>query len=60
MAVKIGNALGAHVTVLSHSDKKRRDAKRLGAKEFYKTSDPKTFTTLAKQFDFILDTMSTP
>ncbi len=60
MAVKIGNALGAHVTVLSHSDKKRRDAKRLGAKEFYKTSDPKTFTTLSKQFDFILDTVSAP
>ena len=60
MAVKIGTALGAHVTVLSHSDKKRRDAKRLGAKEFYKTSDPKTFTTLAKQFDFILDTVSAP
>ena len=60
MAVKIGTALGAHVTVLSHSDKKRRDAKRLGAKEFYKTSDPKTFTTLAKRFDFILDTVSAP
>lgn len=60
MAVKIGKALGAHVTVLSHSDKKRRDAKRLGAKDFYKTSDPKTFTTLAKQFDFILDTVSAP
>ncbi len=60
MAVKIGNALGAHVTVLSHSDKKRRDAKRLGAKDFYKTSDPKTFTTLSKQFDFILDTVSAP
>ena len=58
MAVKIGKALGA--PVLSHSDKKRRDAKRLGAKDFYKTSDPKTFTTLAKQFDFILDTVSAP
>lgn len=60
MAVKIGKALGAHVTVFSHSDKKRRDAKRLGAKDFYKTSDPKTFITLAKQFDFILDTVSAP
>jgi len=60
MAVKIGKALGAHVTVLSHSDKKRRDAKRLGAGAFFKTSDPKTFTTLAKQFDFILDTVSAP
>ncbi len=60
MAVKIGTALGAHVSVLSHSDKKRRDAKRLGAKDFYKTSDPKTFTTLARRFDFILDTVSAP
>ena len=60
MAVKIGKALGAQVTVLSHSDKKRRDAKRLGAKDFFKTSDPKTFTRLAKQFDFILDTVSAP
>lgn len=60
MAVKIGKALGAHVTVLSHSDKKRHDAKRLGAKDFFKTSDPKTFTTLAKRFDFILDTVSAP
>ncbi len=60
MAVKIGKALGAHVTVLSHSDKKRRDAKRLGAKDFFKTSDPKTFTALANQFDFILDTVSAP
>lgn len=60
MAVKLGKALGAHVTVLSHSDKKRHDAKRLGAKDFFKTSDPKTFTTLAKRFDFILDTVSAP
>ena len=60
MAIKIGKALGAHVTVLSHSDKKRLDAKRLGAKDFYKTSDPDTFTTLSKQFDFILDTVSAP
>jgi len=60
MAVKIGKALGAHVTVLSHSDKKRHDAKRLGAKDFFKTSDPKTLTTLAKRFDFILDTVSAP
>ncbi|CAE6714439.1 MAG: NAD(P)-dependent alcohol dehydrogenase [Nitrospira sp.] len=60
MAVKIGKALGAHVTVLSHSGKKRHDAKRLGATDFFKTSDPKTFTTLAKRFDFILDTVSAP
>ncbi len=60
MAVKLGTALGAHVTVLSHSNKKRRDAKRLGAKDFFNTSDPKTFTALTKRFDFILDTVSAP
>ncbi len=60
MAVKIGKALGPHVTVLSHSDKKRLDLKRLGARDFFKTSDPKTFSTLVKQFDFILNTDSAP
>lgn len=60
MAVKIGKALGAEVTVLSHSDKKQADAKRLGARAFYATSKPETFTTLAKRFDFILDTVSAP
>ncbi|MBX3236847.1 MAG: NAD(P)-dependent alcohol dehydrogenase [Nitrospiraceae bacterium] len=58
MAVKLGKALGADVTVLSHSTKKAADAKRLGAKAFYATSDPVTFTKLDKQFDFILDTVS--
>ena len=60
MAVKIGHALGARVTVLSRSDKKRADAKRLGARDFHNTSTPETFAALAKQFDFILDTVSAP
>ena len=60
MAVKIGRALGADVTVLSHSDKKQADAKRFGARDFYATSKPDTFTTFAKRFDFILDTVSAP
>ncbi len=60
MAVKIGKALGAHVTILSHSDKKAADTKRLGAKAFYSTAKPGTFTQLDKQFDFILDTVSAP
>ena len=60
MAVKIGNALGAHVTALSHSDKKQADAKRLGARDFHNTSTGETFAALARQFDFILDTVSAP
>jgi len=60
MAVKIGKALGAHVTVLSHSDKKQADTKRLGAQAYYSTAKPDTLTRLTKQFDFILDTVSAP
>ncbi len=60
MAVKIANALGTEVTVLSTSEKKRIDAKRLGAADFAVTSDPQTFTKLQRHFDFILDTVSAP
>lgn len=60
MAVKIGTALGTHVTVLSTSERKRTDAERLGAKDFALTSQPETFTRLQRSFDFILDTVSAP
>ncbi len=60
MAVKIGKALGAHVTVLSTSERKRKDAERLGASDFALTSQPETFRTLQRRFDFILDTVSAP
>ena len=58
MGVKIAHALGAEVTVLSHSNKKREDAKRLGADHFYATSDPATFEKLAGSFDLIINTVS--
>ena len=60
MAIKIGKALGAHVTVLSHSDKKAADAKRFGARAFYSVAKPDALKPLAKRFDFILDTASAP
>ncbi len=60
MAVKIATALGTHVTVLSTSERKRKDAERLGAKDFALTSQPETFTRLQRSFDFILDTVSAP
>ena len=60
MAVKIGAALGAEVTVLSTSENKRLDANKLGAAHFSITKDPKTFTNLAATFDFILDTVAAP
>ena len=60
MAVKIGKALGAHVTVLSTSEQKRKEAERFGAEDFALTSQPETFTRLQRRFDFILDTVSAP
>lgn len=58
MAVKLAAALGAEVTVLSHSQKKKADALRLGAKHFADTSDDKTFTDYASYFDFMINTVS--
>jgi alcohol dehydrogenase (NADP+) len=58
MGVKLAHALGAEVTVLSQSLKKQADGKRLGADHFYATSDPDTFTKLARSFDLILNTVS--
>ncbi|WP_028389612.1 NAD(P)-dependent alcohol dehydrogenase [Legionella fairfieldensis] len=59
MGVKIAHAMGADVSVLSHSLKKEADGKRLGANHFYATSDPETFTKLANTFDLIVCTVST-
>jgi len=58
MGVKLAHAMGAEVTVLSHSIKKKKDGLRLGADHFYSTSDPKTFTKLKKHFNLIINTVS--
>ncbi len=58
MGVKIAHALGAEVTVLSHSLKKQDDGKKLGADYFYATSDPGTFEKLKGYFDLIINTVS--
>jgi alcohol dehydrogenase (NADP+) len=58
MGVKLAHAMGARVTVLSQSLKKMEDGLRLGADEYYATSDPGTFETLAGSFDLILNTVS--
>jgi uncharacterized zinc-type alcohol dehydrogenase-like protein len=60
MAVKIGKALGTEVTVLSSSERKRKDAEQLGAFDFALISQPETFTRNQRRFDFILDTVSAP
>ena len=58
MGVKLAHAMGATVTVLSQSLKKMEDGLRLGADEYYATSDPETFEKLANSFDLILNTVS--
>ena len=58
MGVKLAHAMGAEVTVLSQSLKKKKDALRLGADYFYSTNEPKTFTRLKKYFDLIINTVS--
>lgn len=58
MGVKIAHAMGAEVTVLSHSLRKKDDGLRFGADHFRTTSDPATFTELAGSFDLIVNTVS--
>jgi uncharacterized zinc-type alcohol dehydrogenase-like protein len=60
MAVKLGVAFGAEVTVLSTSRKKEADARRLGAHDFQVTADAAAFEALGERFDVVLDTISAP
>lgn len=58
MGVKIAAAMGAEVTMLSHTASKEKDAKRLGAHQFVLTSDAEQIKKVTGYFDFILDTVS--
>jgi len=58
MGVKFAVAMGAEVTVLSHSPAKKEDALAMGAHHFVSTKDPESLTSLAKTFDLILNTVS--
>ncbi len=59
MGVKIAHALGAEVSVVSHSDNKQSEAKRMGADKFYATgSNPKSLKELRGYFDLIINTLS--
>ncbi len=58
MGVKFAVAMGAEVTVLSHSPAKQNDAFEMGAHHFYSTKEPDTFKKLRRSFDLILNTVS--
>lgn len=58
MAVKLGHAMGAEVTVLSRTLSKKEEGLQLGADHYYATQDPDTFEELAGKFDLIINTVS--
>jgi alcohol dehydrogenase (NADP+) len=60
VGVKIADALGAEVTVLSQTLSKQDDGKRFGADHYHATSDQETFRNLAFSFDLIINTVSAP
>jgi uncharacterized zinc-type alcohol dehydrogenase-like protein len=60
MAVKLANALGAHVVVLTTSPAKADDARRLGAHEVVVSKDASAMAALRNSLDLIIDTVGTP
>ena len=58
VAVKIAVAMGAEVTVLSHSESKREEALRFGAVDLVSTADGSFVKTCSRRFDLILNTVS--
>ena len=57
MAVKLAVAMGAEVTVISRSDSKSSEAKKLGAKGLLVSVDAAEMTAAAQSFELILDTV---
>lgn len=60
MAVKLAHAMGADVTVISRSLKKKEDAEAMGAVGYVATSDPAAVEKAQNQFDLIINTVSSP
>jgi uncharacterized zinc-type alcohol dehydrogenase-like protein len=58
MAVKLAAALGAEVTVVSTSDRKKADALAMGAKHFLVSKDPAAMAAAKGRFDLIINTVS--
>lgn len=58
VAIRIARALGADVTLFTHSAHKRDDALRLGAHQVVLSEDRTALAKLAGSLDMILDTVS--
>nr|ACH90066.1 cinnamyl alcohol dehydrogenase [Leucaena leucocephala] len=58
MGVKIAKAMGHHVTVISSSEKKKREAlEHLGADDYVVSSDETQMQKIADSLDYIIDTV---
>ena len=57
MAIKIAAAMGAHVTAISRSDKKKQQVLDYGAKDLLVSSDEQAMQAHANQFDLIINTI---
>jgi uncharacterized zinc-type alcohol dehydrogenase-like protein len=60
MGVKLARAMGAEVTVFTHSPAKAEDALRLGAHDVVLSRDEAAMKQHAGRFHFLLDTVSAP
>jgi len=57
MGVKLGAALGAHVTMITTTPSKGEDARKLGAHDVIISTDAAQMQAAATRFDFILNTI---
>lgn len=57
MAIKIAAAMGAHVTAISRSDKKKQQVLSYGVKDLLVSSDEDAMQAHANQFDVIINTI---
>ncbi|MEU8256729.1 NAD(P)-dependent alcohol dehydrogenase [Micromonospora inaquosa] len=60
LAVKMAVALGATTTVISRTQDKRDDARRLGAHDLIDSTDPGQMAAARDTFDLLIDTISAP
>lgn len=58
MGVKLAHAMGAEVTLISHSPTKEEDALRLGADHFLLSTDREAWKNSTYSLDFLLNTVS--
>ena len=57
MALKLAKALGAEVTLFTHSKGKEEDARRLGADHIVLSTDASAMELVRSRFDLIIDTV---